>query len=173
MIEIPIIILNWNGFKDTAACLDALMEQTAKNFKVYLVDNGSIDDSPEKLNKKYGTNPRIQLIFNQQNLGFTKGNNRILSAYILPNAAYQYVVLLNNDTIPTKNWLANLLHAAKTTQAAIISSKMVDFYEPHKMDNAGHLMLNTGEVLPIGHGEPVTKYMEGFENMGACAGAAL
>ncbi len=173
MPEIPIIILNWNGLEDTEACLDALMKQTITNFKIYLLDNGSSDGSPERLKKKYGTNSRVQLIFNQNNLGFTQGNNKILSEYILPNEAYIYVVLLNNDTVPTKNWLANLIESAETNQAAVVSSKIVDFFEPHKMDNAGHLMLNTGEVLPIGHGEPVDKYTEGFENMGASGGVAL
>lgn len=173
MIEIPIIIINWNGLEDTEACIAALMKQTVKNFKVYLVDNGSVDGSPEKLSKKYEANPRVKLIFNQKNLGFTRGNNKILAEYILSNKAYQYVVLLNNDTVPTKNWLANLVQSAKINQAAIVSSKMVDFFEPHKMDNAGHLMLSTGEVLPIGHGEPVANYTKGFENMGASAGVAL
>lgn len=173
MIEVPIIILNWNGFEDTEACLDALMLQTIKNFKIYLVDNGSDDDSPEKLKRKYETNPKVQFIFNQDNLGFTQGNNSVLSKYILPNEAYEYVILLNNDTVPTKNWLENLVQSAQTNQAAVVSSKMVDFYEPHKMDSAGHFMLSTGEVLPIGHGESVTNYTEGFENMGASAGVAL
>jgi len=172
-VEIPIIILNWNGLKDTEACLDALLRQTIQNFKIYLVDNGSADESPEKLKKNYGANPKINLILNQENLGFTGGNNEVLLKYILPNPAYEYVVLLNNDTVPTESWLEHLVQSAKTNQAAVVSSKMIDFFEPEKMDNAGHMMLNTGEVLPIGHGEPVGKYTEGFENMGACAGAAL
>ncbi|MFK7981491.1 MAG: glycosyltransferase family 2 protein [Saprospiraceae bacterium] len=173
MIEIPIIILNWNGFVDTKACLSALMKQTAKNFKIYLVDNGSTDGSSDKLSRQYENNSKVQLIFNKKNLGFTKGNNRILSKYILPNKNYEYVILLNNDTIPTKNWLENLIYAAKANQASIVSSKMVDFFEPHKMDNAGHMMLSTGEILPIGHGELVTAYERGFDNMGASGGVAL
>lgn len=52
MPEIPIIILNWNGLEDTEACLDALMKQTITNFKIYLLDNGSSDGSPERLKKK-------------------------------------------------------------------------------------------------------------------------
>jgi len=172
-VEIPIIILNWNGLADTEACLKALMKQTLQDFKIYLVDNGSADESPEILKRDYGTNPKIKLILNQENLGFTRGNNRVLSDYILSNPVYEYVVLLNNDTVPTESWLEHLVQSAKTNQAAIVSSKMIDFFEPEKMDNAGHMMLNTGEVLPIGHGEPVDKYTKGFENMGACAGAAL
>ena len=172
-MEIPIIILNWNGLKDTDACIEALMKQTLQTFKIYLVDNGSADDSPLRLQANYGKHPKIELILNEKNLGFTRGNNEVLSNYVLPNVDYEYVVLLNNDTVPAIDWLENLVESAKKNQADIVSSKMVDFFEPEKMDNAGHMMLNTGEVLPIGHGEPVENYTKGFENMGACAGAAL
>lgn len=172
-MEIPIIILNWNGWKDTLECLDAVMKQTYQSFKVYLVDNGSTDESCKVLSKKYIENSRIKLILNPDNLGFTRGNNLILIDYVLSNPKYEYVVLLNNDTIPLDNWLENLVQSAKDNQAAMVSSKMVDYYEPTKMDNAGHMMLNTGEILPIGHGEPTANYNKGFGNMGASAGAAL
>ncbi len=172
-MEIPIIILNWNGWEDTLECLDALMKQTYQEFKVYLVDNGSTDESQKILKEKYATHPQIELILNQENLGFTRGNNIILTNYISINPIYEYVVLLNNDTTPFDNWLKNLVQSAKDNQVAMVCSKMVDYYERTKMDNAGHMMLNTGEILPIGHGEPVDNYTKGFENMGASAGAAL
>lgn len=172
-MEIPIIILNWNGWEDTLECLDALMKQTYQQFKVYLVDNGSTDGSQKILKEKYATHFQIELILNQENLGFTRGNNEILTTYILTNPVYKYVVLLNNDTVPLDDWLKNLVQSANDNQADLVSSKMVDYYEPIKMDNAGHMMLNTGEILPIGHGEPVDNYLKGFENMGASAGAAL
>lgn len=172
-MEIPIIILNWNGWKDTLECLDALMKQTNQPFKIYLVDNGSTDESQKIFKEKYATHPQIELIINQENLGFTKGNNIILADYILPNSTYEYVILLNNDTVPTDNWLNSLVQSAINNQAGMVSSKMVDYYKRNKMDNAGHMMLNTGEVLPIGHGEPIGNYIEGFKNMGASGGAAL
>ena len=172
-MNIPIIILNWNGWIDTHECLEALLQQSIQNFVVYLVDNGSEDGSQENLKKFYGKNPKIKLILNRENLGFTKGNNLILSTYILPNPTYQYAILLNNDAVPTSTWLENLIQSAKKNDAAMVSSKMVDYYEPDKMDNAGHMMLNTGEILPIGHGELISQYDRGFENMDPCAGAGL
>ena len=173
MLKIPIIILNWNGWEDTLECLGALMEQSVQNFTIYLVDNGSKDESVVQLKKYCVANPKIKLILNQENLGFTRGNNSILKDYILSNPAYKYVVLLNNDTVPNEDWLENLVQSAEENNADIVSSKMIDYFEPEKMDNAGHMMLNTGEILPIGHGKPVDNYTRGFENMGACAGAAL
>ncbi len=172
-LPIPIIILNWNGINDTIECLDSVLKMTYTNFIVYLVDNASEDGSQKILTQQYKNHPKIRLIFNKENLGFTKGNNVILRQILQQPDLPAYVALLNNDTAVEQDWLGCLIESAISNQAAVVASKMIDYYERDKMDNAGHLMLNTGEVIPIGHGQPITEYHQGFENMGACAGAAL
>lgn len=172
-MTIPIIILNWNGLADTLECLASLEAQSYQDFVVYLVDNGSQGKNREILQQQFGRNERIQLIFNEENLGFTKGNNEILRQYILPNPAYKYVLLLNNDTVQDKNWIANLVNSAKLNEAQIVSSKMINYFDRSKMDNSGHQMLNTGEIIPVGFNEPIEAHTELVENLGACAGAAL
>ncbi len=169
----PIIILNWNGIKDTLECLESVLNMTYTNFIVYLVDNASEDGSQEILIKQYSDHPKIKLIFNKENLGFTRGNNLILRQILQQPNLPEYVTLLNNDTAVEEDWLENILKSATNNQAAIVASKMIDYYERDKMDNAGHLMLNTGEILPIGHGLSTVDYNKGFENLGACAGAGL
>jgi GT2 family glycosyltransferase len=46
---IAIIILNWNGWKDTVECLESLYRITYTDYAVIVVDNGSTDDSVEKI----------------------------------------------------------------------------------------------------------------------------
>ena len=59
MTSVLIVVLNWNGIKDTKKCLDSLLIQTYLNFKILVVDNGSIDGSlvnlrdVEKKTRKY------------------------------------------------------------------------------------------------------------------------
>lgn len=50
--KVAIIILNWNGWKDTIECLESLYQITYLNYDVILVDNGSEDESIENI-KKY------------------------------------------------------------------------------------------------------------------------
>ena len=50
--RVSIIILNWNGWKDTIECLESLYQITYPNYDVILVDNGSEDNSIEKV-KEY------------------------------------------------------------------------------------------------------------------------
>ena len=50
--KVSIIILNWNGWKDTIECLESLYQIAYPNYEVIVVDNGSEDDSIEKI-KEY------------------------------------------------------------------------------------------------------------------------
>ncbi len=47
--NVAIIILNWNGWRDTIECLEAALQLTYPNFLLIVVDNGSWDGSSEKI----------------------------------------------------------------------------------------------------------------------------
>ncbi|WP_174590882.1 glycosyltransferase family 2 protein [Methanocella conradii] len=47
--KVVIIILNWNGWKDTIECLESLYQIGYSNYAIILVDNGSEDESIEKI----------------------------------------------------------------------------------------------------------------------------
>ena len=50
--RISIIILNWNGWKDTIECLESLYKIKYPNYDIIVIDNGSKDKSIEKI-KEY------------------------------------------------------------------------------------------------------------------------
>jgi len=47
--KVSIIVLNWNNWKDTIECLESLYRISYTNYNIILVDNGSDDDSVEKI----------------------------------------------------------------------------------------------------------------------------
>jgi len=49
MPKVAIIILNWNGWKDTIECLESVFRNTYPNYQVIVIDNGSTDGSMEKI----------------------------------------------------------------------------------------------------------------------------
>ncbi len=170
---IPVIILNWNGIEDTIECMEALLGQTYKPIHIYIVDNASKGDDANIIREKWGHLDNVTLVFNDKNLGFTLAHNEIFRDYILPNKAYKYVALLNNDTSANPDWLKQLFLTAERESATIVASKMINYFDRKKMDNAGHRMINTAEIVSIGHNEPIELYDKPFVNMGACAGATL
>lgn len=46
---ITIVIVNWNGWRDTVECLESLMRLDGAGFRVIVVDNGSSDGSVEAI----------------------------------------------------------------------------------------------------------------------------
>ena len=47
--KVSIIILNWNGWRDTIECLESLFRITYLNYDVVIIDNGSTDESIKKI----------------------------------------------------------------------------------------------------------------------------
>ena len=169
---IPIIIVNWNGYEDTIECIDSTEGLTGTPYHIHLIDNGSDNREGAQLAALYEGSPHITLHQYDQNYGFTGAHLKIWDE-LLKDQESDYIVLLNNDTTVDPLWLSELVDTAIDKQCGIVSSKMVQYYERTKMDNAGHKMLNTGEILPYGHDEHIAQYQSPFRNMGGCGGAVL
>ena len=78
MKKIVIIILNWNGADDTLACLNSLLALKG-SFHALVVDNGSSDDSVERIGQWIGVhNGEIscEILPLDKNYGFAIGNNK-------------------------------------------------------------------------------------------------
>jgi len=59
--KVSIIILNWNGWKDTIECLESLYQITYPNYDAIVVDNGSADDSVKRYLYKKLTNCNLAI----------------------------------------------------------------------------------------------------------------
>ncbi|MGB9629360.1 MAG: glycosyltransferase family 2 protein [Thermodesulfobacteriota bacterium] len=92
MIDVSVIIVNWNTKNYLLHCLESLF-YTGEGFskEVIVVDNGSQDGSVNELKKSF---PSVHLIENKSNLGFAKAVNLGLQ-----QASGRYLLLLNPDTL--------------------------------------------------------------------------
>jgi len=170
---IPVIILNWNGLNDTIRSVESIFNQSHQDFHIFLADNDSGNKEGDLLKKMYGSNEKVTVVLNKKNLGFAKAHNQIFIEYILDDPKYEFVALLNNDAFADSAWLENLYKRAKDRNVGMVASKMINYFNRSVMDNSGHMLLNTSEVLPIGFGDKIEKYDKAKKNFGACAGAVL
>jgi len=125
---VSIVVLNWNGSSDTLACLDSLAALTYPNFNVIVVDNGSIDDSLDKLGAYSSPYPLV-LLQTGRNLGYAGGNN-VGTRHALEHGA-DFVLVLNNDTTVATDLLEQLMDAARRNpDAGVFSARVMYFDNP-------------------------------------------
>jgi GT2 family glycosyltransferase len=105
-LDYSVIIISFNGFEEnTGPCLHALLgENSCFNVEVILLDNASTDGSREKVKALEGTDPRLSIILNQENRGFSGGNNDAFR-----RSLGKRIVFLNSDTITHWNALDQLI----------------------------------------------------------------
>jgi len=130
--KVAIIILNWNGLKDTTECLNSLRSITYPNFRIILVDNHSQSDDADKLKKLFGD--FIDVVENPQNFGFAKGNNIGIKKALSENA--DFVLLLNNDTVVKPDFLEKLVETSQQNNAGITAPKIL-VYGTDDISSAG------------------------------------
>lgn len=102
--KVAIIVLNYNGQAVLKDCLASLFRVNYPNFEVVVVDNGSTDGSLEAARMAFS---RATFIKNEENLGFSAGNN-VGIRHALEKMS-DYVLLLNNDTEVEKDFLEKLV----------------------------------------------------------------
>lgn len=91
ILDISVIIVNWNTRDLLRECLRSIGEQTHRPHEVIVIDNASSDGSVDMVASEF---PSTVLIRNEGNRGFAAANNQGLKI-----AKGRYVLLLNPDTI--------------------------------------------------------------------------
>lgn len=114
---VAILLLNWNTPEHTSNCIKSLLAHCNTSlFDIVVVDNGSTDGSLKKLRTQF---PELIFLDNKENLGFAEGNNRAIQYSI--DQAYQYSLILNNDTETEEDLVTALVnHLDKYQQAAAV-----------------------------------------------------
>lgn len=165
-MKVSIVIPNYNGKKYIETCILSLQKQTYKDFEVIFIDNNSIDGSCEFVIKNY---PLVKVIKLDNNYGFSSAVNKGIK-----ESKSEYVVLLNNDTEVESNWLEELIETIeKDKKIFSVCSKMVQYKDRSKIDDAGDEYNILGWAYKRGDGMPVEKYSKNGQVFNSCAGAAI
>jgi hypothetical protein len=183
-VNVCIVILNWNGWRDTIECLESTFKLDYIKYQVVVCDNNSTDGSlgyikewaDGRLNSYVSLENKLRiysfppiskpiayreytphasefreenndnvapliLIQTGNNLGFAGGNNFGLR-YFLANERFEYVWLLNNDTVIQPDTLKYIVNKAenyksKRKKIGIIGSKLKFYYSPITIQAVG------------------------------------
>jgi hypothetical protein len=118
--KVFIVILNYNGLDVLKRCLTSVFKNDYPNFEIILVDNNSSDGSLEMAKTSFS---KAIFIKNEENLGFSAGNN-VGIKFALERAA-DFILLLNNDVEVEKNFLTQLISSVAKNKKIGIASPVI------------------------------------------------
>lgn len=128
-----IVLLNWNNWKDTNECLISLQSLGCDDWKVVVLDNGSANDSVQRLREQF---PQLEIIETGENLGFAGGCN--VGIRIALERGAKYVWLLNNDTKVDPGALSTMVRMAEAdSRIGAVGSVICDMEPPHNVQAWG------------------------------------
>lgn len=119
-MDLSVIIVNYNVQFFLENCLNSVYRSRGvESIEVIVVDNNSVDDSCKMIKKHF---PKVKLIENQTNVGFSKANNQAIKV-----AKGDFVLLLNPDTVVEESTFEECLQFFKNTpDAGGVGVKMFD-----------------------------------------------
>jgi len=163
--EVSIVIPVYNKHLYTFSCLKAILENThLVSYEVIVVDDRSTDETAEMLEFVTG----IKVIRNETNSGFIYSCNAGAQA-----AIGDFLVLLNNDTLPQEGWLTSLLKTfVDFPDAGLVGSKLI--YPNGVLQEAGGIAWNDGSAWNYGRNDRPDKPEYSYvRKVDYCSGACL
>tara|TARA_B100001057_G_scaffold501242_1_gene622377 strand:- start:5093 stop:6103 length:1011 start_codon:yes stop_codon:yes gene_type:complete len=128
-VNIAIVLLNWNGEKLLRRFLPTLVTNSLKA-KIYVIDNGSSDNSVKYIKNNF---QNIKCIVLKKNYGFAEGYNLGLK-----NINADLFCLINSDIEVTKNWLEPVIRLFKSdTDISIAQPKILNYNKKNFFEYSG------------------------------------
>lgn len=119
MLDISVVIVNYNTFTLTCQCIESIIQKTQNiSYEIILVDNASAECDADLFKQKF---PQITLIKSPENGGFAKGNNLGIA-----RAKGEYILLLNSDTELINNALYESVMVMRVNpKVGVMSGKLL------------------------------------------------
>ncbi|MBJ25510.1 MAG: dTDP-Rha--alpha-D-GlcNAc-pyrophosphate polyprenol alpha-3-L-rhamnosyltransferase [Flavobacteriaceae bacterium] len=128
-MKTALMILNYNGEKFLKSYMPSIV-QNSPEASIYLIDNGSNDNSINYIKKNF---PLIKLVLHKKNLGFCDGYNKAVS-----KIDAELICFMNNDVTVKNKWLPPIIdHFKKNPKTVIAQPHILDLKSPEYFEYAG------------------------------------
>ena len=162
---VSVIVLNYNAGELLLNCVDSLKKSAYTNLEILVVDNISTDGSQKKCKEKF---PDVELIQNNENLGYCGGNN-----VGIKKAKGEFIVILNPDTIVEKNWIDELILAHREFGDGLYQPKILSLNEENIIQSTGNMLHIFGFGYARDKGNKISDKKEEIEKIGYASGTCL
>ena len=112
MYDIGVVVLNYVNYAETIKCVNSLLNQTSVSCRIVIVENGSNNESAERLQEAFAGMETVSVLDTGKNLGYAKGNN--LGIQSLRDEGIQRIFVANSDLeFADPNTLRQILDACE------------------------------------------------------------
>jgi GT2 family glycosyltransferase len=127
-VKLFAVTVNWNRPDDTIECARSILTGGYDDIGLVVVDNGSVDDSVEKMRQAL---PSATLITNPTNEGYVKGVNKGIRMAL--DAGATHVLVINNDAIGKDHFIMQLKEAMdRHPEAGLVAPKIL-YYNSNRI----------------------------------------
>lgn len=134
--RVACLVLDYNGGSITLDALESLSRMTYPAYDLYHVDNGSTDDTPERVAEAF---PGVRQVRVEENRGPTPGLNRGLRAGL--DGDYDYLLSLNNDIEVDPEMLTEMVRLAEADPSfACVGPKSYYYGDRRRLWSAGGIV---------------------------------
>jgi N-acetylglucosaminyl-diphospho-decaprenol L-rhamnosyltransferase len=167
-MKLLVVIVNYRSTHLTCDCLRTLEPEIASipGSKVAICENGSGDDSTEKLTETIaarGWSDWIWLKSIHPNRGFTGGNNAIVREALAWPDPPEYFLLLNSDTLVRPGAIRQLLEAVEARPDVGIAGPRLEYPDGTPQTSCFRDFSPVGEFVIAADTGPVTRVLRHFE----------
>jgi GT2 family glycosyltransferase len=145
---VGIVAVTFNATRTIRGFLNSLLEQTYREFVLYLTDNRSSDQTLEEI-ARY-KDPRIRVFRNAENLGWAEGANRGIRAALADGCPL--ILLMNDDTEFEPQLLEKLVRGLDDYACHMIVPKILFFDNQRMIWSAGGTFRPSRGYAPLHHG---------------------
>lgn len=125
MEKVAIVVLNYLNYTDTFECVESIAIDEYPDKQIIIVDNGSPNESQDRLVERFEHMSGVHLVFNNTNEGFARGNNLGIR-YATDILGCSFVLLVNNDTVFQDPHMIKTLMEAYEPGVGVIAPRIID-----------------------------------------------
>jgi GT2 family glycosyltransferase len=149
--------------------LRTLLDTDYPNYDVVVVDNASTDGSQAEIEASFGSNPRIRIVENSENVGHAEGCN--IGARMTKG---QYIVFLDSDIeFETKNWLRELVNVMENDSTVGLAQAKIVLSEDKRCLDYVCVAVDALGTWAVNYGSKEERFKENFEILAASSGCCI
>ena len=142
--DVSIIVPVWNGRAMVERLVGCLRAQTYPIAEILVVDNGSVDGTPEAAEALGARVVRMG-----SNTGFSRAVNRGIQ-----ECATAWLAIVNSDVEPMPDWLERLVEAVRAPGVWFAAGKILSASRREVIDGTYDALCRGGCAWRVGHGRP-------------------